>query len=58
MEAYESVFGTLDDEKAQAPAWTENEIRKNALSDGKSQSRNLCALEGGMFSDGWMMEAE
>lgn len=58
MEAYESASGTLDDEKAQTLAETQDKRRQNALAHGQSGFLPICALEGWITSNGRMMEAE
>ncbi|NTW82659.1 MAG: hypothetical protein HGB36_04740 [Chlorobiaceae bacterium] len=58
MEAYESASGKLDDEKIQTLTETQDKSGQNALAHGQSRFLPVCALEGWIFSNGWMMEAE
>lgn len=58
MEAYESAPGTLDDEEVQNLTEAQDKSGSNALAQSQEEPGDAGALERGISSNGWMMEAE
>jgi len=57
MATHELLLGTLDDEKVQAIEEEQNQSKQKAATSGGRESKLICALESGVYLDGWMMGA-
>ena len=53
----ELLLGKLDDEKVQAIEREENQRKQKVATSGGGESKLICALESGVYLDGWMMGA-
>ena len=57
LATHELLLGTLDDEKVQAIEEEQNQSKQKAATSGGGESKLICALESGVYLDGWMMGA-
>ena len=57
LATHEPLLGTLDDEKIQAIERALNQSMWNVAASGERKAKLICALESGVYLDGWMMGA-